>query len=66
MSNTANSIYQTKHEQKGLAFDPRTKILMLIELDILLFLGRSLVYEASVFLLCTLILLVGGSEQSPL
>lgn len=60
MSNTANSSYQTKHEQKGLAFDPRTRILLLIELDILLFLGRSLAYEACVFLFCAFILLVGS------
>lgn len=66
MSNTADSIYQTKHGQKGLAFDPRTKILLLIELDILVFLGRSLVYETSVFLFCALILLVGGQNRTAL
>ena len=39
---------------------------MLIELDILLFLGRSLAYEASVFLFCALILLVGGQNKTAL
>lgn len=66
MSNTANFIYQTKPGQQGLAFDPRTKILLLIELDILLFLGRSLAYEASVFLFCVLILLIGGQSRNAL
>lgn len=66
MSNTANTIYQPKNQVKGLFFDPRTKILLLIELDILLFLGRSLVYEASVFLFCALILLVGGQSKTAL
>ena len=66
MSSTANSIYQTKQGQQWLAFDPRTKILLLIELDILLFLGRSLAYEASVFLFCALILLVGGQNKTAL
>ena len=39
MSNSAYSIYQPKNQAKGLSFDPRTKILLLIELDILLFFG---------------------------
>ena len=66
MSNSAYSIYQPKNQAKGLSFDPRTKILLLIELDILLFLGRSLAYEASVFLFCALILLVGGQNKTAL
>ena len=33
MSNSAYSIYQPKSQAKGLSFDPRTKILLLIELD---------------------------------
>ena len=66
MSNSAYSIYRPKNQAKGLSFDPRTKILLLIELDILLFLGRSLAYEASVFLFCALILLVGGQNKTAL
>lgn len=66
MSNTGYSIYQPKKPGKGLIFDPRTKIILLIELDILLFLGRSLAYETSVFLFCAFILFVGGQNKTAL
>ena len=65
MSSAANSLYQQKIT-RGLLFDPRTKILLLIELDILLFMGRSLTYESCVFLFCSLILLVGGQSRTAL
>ena len=45
-------LWKTKNGVKRkafLSFDPRTKILLLIELDILIFLGRSLVYESVLF-----------------
>jgi len=66
MSNTKNTVYQPKNKTNGLLFDPRTKILLLVELDILLFLGRSLAYETSVFLFCVLILFVGGQRKTAL
>ena len=59
MKQTASVPYKTKR-QNDWAFDPRTKVLLLIELDMLIFLGRSLFYETGVFLLCSLILIVGG------
>ncbi|MFC1239665.1 energy-coupling factor transporter transmembrane component T [Treponema vincentii] len=59
MKQTASMPYKTKR-QNDWAFDPRTKVLLLIELDMLIFLGRSLFYETGVFLLCSLILIVGG------
>ena len=63
MKQTASVPYKTKR-QNDWAFDPRTKVLLLIELDMLIFLGRSLFYETSVFLLCSLILLVGGQRKT--
>ena len=59
MKQTASVPYKTKR-QNDWAFDPRTKVLLLIELDMLIFLGRSLFYETGVFLLCSFILIVGG------
>lgn len=47
-----------------LNFDPRTKILLLIELDIILFMGHSLIYETCVLLFCSLILAIGGQRKS--
>ena len=47
MSNSAYSIYQPKNQAKGLSFDPRTKILLLIELDILLFLANNPAYNTA-------------------
>lgn len=47
-----------------LNFDPRTKILLLIELDIILFMGHSLIYETCVLFFCSLILAIGGQRKS--
>ncbi len=47
-----------------LNFDPRTKMLLLIELDIILFMGHSLIYETCVLLFCSLILAIGGQPKS--
>lgn len=47
-----------------LNFDPRTKILLLVELDIILFMGHSLIYETCVLLFCSLILAIGGQGKS--
>lgn len=66
MRNTGYSICQSRKPGNGLIFDPRTKIILLIELDILLFLGHSLAYETSVFLFCAFILLVGGQNKTAL
>ena len=66
MSDLASSIYQPKTQAKGLVFDPRTKILLLVELDIILFMGQSLVYEICVLLFCASILLIGGQSKSAL
>ena len=63
MKQTASVPYKTKR-QNDWAFDPRTKVLLLIELDMLIFLGRSLFYETGVFLLCSFILLVGGQRKT--
>jgi len=63
MKQTASVPYKTKR-QNDWAFDPRTKVLLLIELDMLIFLGRSLFYETGVFLLCSFILIVGGQFKT--
>lgn len=47
-------------------FDPRTKIMLLILLDILLFMGHSLFYESCVILFCALIVALGGQRKSAL
>jgi len=65
MKHAAGGLYKTER-QSGWNFDPRTKVIMLIELDILIFLGRSLFYETGVFLLCSLILMVGGQCKTSL
>lgn len=64
MSKSASTIYQPKAQIKGLSFDPRIKILLLAELDILLFMGHTLPYETCVFLFCALLLLIGGQSRS--
>lgn len=51
-------------DKRCLNFDPRTKILLLIELDMILFLGHSLIYETCVILFCFLILVIGGQRKS--
>jgi len=66
MSDPLQSIYRAKTKSRGLTFDPRTKILLLIEIDILLFLGRSIQYEASLFLLCVFILFIGAQSRTAL
>ena len=64
MKHSAGGLYTTKRQNNGLVFDPRTKLILLIEFDILMFLGRSLFYEMGVFLLCSLILAVGGHRRN--
>ena len=64
MKHSAGGLYTTKRQNNGLVFDPRTKLILLIEFDILIFLGRSLFYEMGVFLLCSLILAVGGHRRN--
>ena len=64
MKQTASVPYNTKRQDNGWVFDPRTKMIVLIELDMLIFLSRSLLYETGVFLLCSLILLVGGQRKT--
>lgn len=66
MSNPAKPICRPKKEISGLLFDPRTKILLLVEIDVLLFMGRSIGYETAVFLFAALILLIGGQSRSAL
>lgn len=66
MSRTEDSINQLGKQAGGLKFDPRTKILILVELNIILFMGRSLVYEICVLLFCAFILLIGGQSRSAL
>ena len=63
MKQTASVPYKTKRQNEW-TFDPRTKVLLLIELDMLIFLGRSLFYETGVFLLCSFILIVGGQFKT--
>ena len=63
MKQAASVPYKTKRQNEW-TFDPRTKVLLLIELDMLIFLSRSLLYETGVFLLCSLILLVGGQRKT--
>ena len=63
MKHPTGGLYKTERHS-GWNFDPRTKVIMLIELDILIFLGRSLFYETGVFLLCSLILMVGGHRRN--
>lgn len=41
-------------------FDPRTKILLLVLLDMIILIGRSLPYEIAVFAFSSIIILVGG------
>ena len=64
MKQTASVPYNTKRQHNGWVFDPRTKMIVLIELDMLIFLGRSLFYETGVFLLCSFILIVGGQFKT--
>ena len=39
-------------------------VLILIELDIILFMGHSLIYETCVLFFCSLILAIGGQRKS--
>ena len=64
MKHSAGEFYTSKRQHNGWVFDSRTKMIVLIELDMLIFLGRSLLYETGVFLLCSLILLVGGQRKT--
>lgn len=64
MSRSEDSIYQLRTQTGGLVFDPRTKILLLIELNIILFMGQSLLYEICVLVFCAFILLIGGQNRS--
>lgn len=66
MSSAGNTPCQPLRNKRGVLFDPRAKIVLLIELDVLLFMGRSLLYESCVFLFCSLILLVGGQSKTAL
>lgn len=66
MNRIEDSIYQLRTQAGGLRFDPRTKILLLVECNILLFMGRSLAYEICVLLFCASILLIGGQGRSAL
>lgn len=45
-------------------FDPRTKILLLFLLDIILLMGQSLYYEIAVIAFCSLILWIGGQRAN--
>lgn len=62
-SENASCCIQEKSRNR---FDPRTKIVLLILLDILLFMGRSLFYESCVILFCALIVALGGQSKSAL
>lgn len=64
MSRMKNPAYPLRAQVKGAAFDPRTKILLLIEFNIILFMGRSLPYESCVLLFSASILLAGGMGRS--
>lgn len=55
-----------KQSERFLKFDPRTKLLLLLELDVLLFLGRSLFYEAAVLLFCGIVVTIGGKPKTAL
>lgn len=66
MNRTEDSIYQLKIQAGRFIFDPRTKILLLVELNIILFMGRSLAYETCVLLFCAFILMIGGQGRSAL
>lgn len=52
--------------ERFVKFDPRTKLLLLIELDVLLFLGRSLFYETAILLFCAAVTVIGGKPKSAL
>ena len=64
MNRGSNIVYQNGSHAYGIPFDPRTKIILLLELDILLFMGRSFIYEAGIFMFCALILLLGGQSKT--
>lgn len=66
MSRGKDSVDQLKMHTRGFRFDPRTKILILVEMNIILFMGHSLIYETCVLLFCSSILLVGGQGRSAL
>ena len=52
--------------ERFLKFDPRTKLLLLLELDVLLFLGRSLFYETAILLFCGAVVTIGGKPKTAL
>ncbi len=47
-------------EKELVKFDPRTKLLLLLLLDMIILIGRSLPYEIAVIVFCSLIISVGG------
>ena len=64
--NPLEKLYTEQGHNGGIVFDPRTKATLLVLLDIAVFLGRSLPYEAAVFLVCVLIVAVGGMASTAL
>lgn len=64
--NSLEKLYTEQGHNGGIVFDPRTKATLLVLLDIAVFLGRSLPYEAAVFLVCVLIVAVGGMASTAL
>ena len=64
MKHSAGGFYTLKRQHNGWVFDPRIKVISLIELDMLIFLDHSLFYETGVFLLCSFILIVGGQFKT--
>ena len=64
MKHSAGGFYTLKRQHNGWVFDPRIKVISLIELDMLIFLDHSLFYETGVFLLCSFILIVGGQYKT--
>jgi energy-coupling factor transport system permease protein len=47
-------------------FDPRTKLLLLLEVNVLLFADRSLAFESSLVLFCLMVLVLDGQKKSAL
>ena len=64
--NPLEKLYMEQGHNGGIVFDPRTKATLLVLLDIAVFLGRSLPYEAAIFLVCVLIVAVGGMASTAL
>ncbi len=59
-------LYEEQERIRGLRFDPRTKVALLVLLDTAVFLGRSLPYEIGVFLACALLVGMGGMLSASL